>query len=154
MHALLPQMDVNIVRSLVFTLLHTLWQAAGIVAVLSLLLRLIPAGRASLRYALCSLGLIAVLLAAGMTWAVLDPAPASPVADESFRVSAFPAAVDSRRRECLNCLFWLEKAGCCHGEGGNCHDQTAPGGRRFWRPLHVTTSSPPWDRRELMRAAS
>lgn len=92
MHALLPQMDVNIVRSFVFTLLHTLWQAAAIVAVLSLLLRLIAAGRTGLRYALCSLGLVAVLFAAGMTWAVLDRKPVPLAAGDPAVISASPVA--------------------------------------------------------------
>jgi len=59
-------------QKLVFALLHTLWQAPLVAAALYLLLRLIPAKRAELRYALCLGGLTAVVMGGLVTWAILN----------------------------------------------------------------------------------
>lgn len=87
MTALLHRVDPEVVRTLVLTLLHTVWQAAAVLAVLYGLLRILPAGRANLRYGLCTLGLAAIVIGGAATWAVLNHAPVVAVVDLPAPVS-------------------------------------------------------------------
>jgi beta-lactamase regulating signal transducer with metallopeptidase domain len=68
MQAFLSRLSVN----LTLTLLHTLWQAALLAAVLYVFLRLVPARRASVRYVVSFCALLAVLLCALVTYNVLE----------------------------------------------------------------------------------
>ncbi len=67
-------------QHLAWALLHTLWQAPAIVLLLYLLLRQIPADRATLRYGLSLLALAGVLAAGLTTFSVLDLDDESPPA--------------------------------------------------------------------------
>lgn len=68
---------------LVRTMLHTLWQGAAIAIMLWAALRLMAARRTGARYAASCAAMLAILLGAMLTWAVLARAPRSPGASLS-----------------------------------------------------------------------
>lgn len=67
-------------QALAGTLFHSLWQAALLALVTWLAMRVVPARRSRLRYGLCLVALLLVVLGVLGTWAVVtrQPAPQSP----------------------------------------------------------------------------
>ena len=60
------------VHHIALSLMHTLWQGALVAAFLWLLLRMIPARRANLRYGLCLFALFELLVSGLATWGWLE----------------------------------------------------------------------------------
>jgi len=60
------------VQQLVPSLLHSLWQAAVIAGLLALVLRVLPAARAELRYVASVFAIVSIVAAWLVTWSVLD----------------------------------------------------------------------------------
>src|SRR5688500_2599856 len=71
MNAILELVAEPAWRDVVMVLLHTLWQAPLIALAAFVLLRLTPARRAELRYAVCVLALTLMVMSAAGTWALL-----------------------------------------------------------------------------------
>jgi|GEM_PF-2913493 len=69
---MLPFLSNVQVHHVALSLLHTLWQGALVAAVLWLLLRMIPARRANLRYGLCLFALFELLVSGLTTWGWLE----------------------------------------------------------------------------------
>lgn len=88
--------------ALLFALLHTLWQGALAASLLCVALRVIPARRANLRYALSTGALVIVVLAAFETWAALDIRARSTVEHIPARQAVLPIDQQTRSQPRVN----------------------------------------------------
>jgi len=95
MTALLRMLSCEGWMNLAVALLHTLWQAALLAGGLYLLLRVLPARRANLRYAAALAALLGVLAGGLITWKVLQAGQVSVAASESPRMATGPGQAGS-----------------------------------------------------------
>ena len=68
-------MNEQAIEALAWSLVHFLWQGIAIVAVLSLILWLLQSARPTIRYAVCLIGLFAMLACPIVTLTCFDPVP-------------------------------------------------------------------------------
>ena len=100
------------VQHLAMTLIHNLWQGAVVALALVGLLQLIPARKASLRYAACLTAIILVLVCGLATWGWLniragDAAATLPTAGEGLAVSTSPTAFSIWNWQLILVAVWL-----------------------------------------------
>lgn len=88
-------MSTGFLEALAWMLLHSLWQAGAIGAVLWVALRRMPSQRPELRYALSVAGLIAVVLCAVVTLAMLSQSLPVSGAVKAGSAPGAPAQIDA-----------------------------------------------------------
>ena len=97
---MLDAIPVSVCRLLVETLGHSLWQACLIAIACWLTLRVLPARRTNLRYAISCCGLLAIVGASLVTLSVLEPEStatgieSNPALADATDVPGIPAAAD------------------------------------------------------------
>ncbi|MFV0446756.1 MAG: M56 family metallopeptidase [Planctomycetaceae bacterium] len=93
MNGLLTWPDPAHVDQLARVLLHSLWQGLAIAGLLAITLRLLPSERTSLRFKLSLAALYSVILAACLTWSVLNQADPPGPSTLAFETTSMPVAV-------------------------------------------------------------
>ena len=71
-------MNYELLKNISLTLLHSLWQGSVIFILLQIVLKLVPAGRAELRYRISLAAFLLIVLAAVFTFGILDYLDDSP----------------------------------------------------------------------------
>ncbi len=101
MNALMTRLDSEFCRNLVAALAHTLWQGPLVATWLYMCLRRTPARMADRRYWAGLMSLVAIVLAALLTWSILNyepevpPAAGTPAAPSIASVHTQPSSIDT-----------------------------------------------------------